>query len=112
MIDATEFPLGIWYEGGVGPARGDLIDPDPAVAAKMYDRDFADIATHELNLVVVPNCPPNHHKVLLDAAKAHGLKLIIELGFEGDPVGPMIRGNVPVNDEAIHKAFEQRLKPI
>src|SRR4051812_29703869 len=110
--EPIDFPLGVWYEGGVGSARGDLISPDPAVAAKMYDRDFADIAAHGIDTVVVPNTPPDHHKVLLDAADKHGLKLIIELGFEGEPLGPMIRGNTPVDDALIAKAFDERLKPV
>src|SRR4051794_24993462 len=76
------FPMGVWYEGAVGPARHDLIPADPTEAAKMYQRDFADIAAHGLNLAVVPNTPANHHKVLLDAAQASGVKLIIELGYE------------------------------
>src|SRR5437763_471552 len=71
-----EFPLGIWYEGGVGPLRQNLIPADPAEAAKMYQRDFADIAAHGINVVVVPNTPPAHHKVLLDAAEANHLKII------------------------------------
>src|SRR4051812_18721791 len=77
------FPMGVWYEGAVGPARNDLTPADPAEAAKMYQRDFADIAAHGVNLAVVPNTPANHHKVLLDAAAANKVKLIIELGYEG-----------------------------
>src|SRR3982751_6268697 len=77
------FPMGVWYEGAVGKLRNDLIPEDPAEAAKMYDRDFADISAHGVNVVVVPNTPPPHHKVLLDAASKHRLNIIMELGYEG-----------------------------
>ena len=106
------FPMGVWYEGGVGAVRHNLIPDDPAEAAKMYDRDFADLAAHGINLAVVPNTIPPHHKPLLDAAQKHGVKLIIELGYEGDPLGPAIRANKPVDDAVVEKGFAERLTPI
>ena len=65
---AAMFPMGVWYEGGVGEKRFNLIPEDPSDAAKQYDRDFDDIARHGINIVVVPNSPPPHHRPLLDAA--------------------------------------------
>src|SRR4051812_8096014 len=82
LVKAPDFPLGVWYEGGVGAARQNSVPEDPATAAKQYDRDFADMAAHGINCAVVPNTPPLHHKPLLDAAQKHGLKLIIELGLD------------------------------
>src|SRR4051794_4279861 len=105
------FPLGIWYEGGVGAKRQNVIPEDPTKAAPQYDRDFADIAAHGINLVVVPNTPPEHHQVLLDAAAKHKLKLIIELDFEGGEIGRAIRQG-PVDEAEIKSVFEKKLAPI
>ena len=66
---SDEIALGIWYEGGIGALRQNLIPEDPAQAARMYNKDFKDIAAHGIRIVVVPNTPPAHHKVLLDAAE-------------------------------------------
>jgi hypothetical protein len=109
---ADLFPMGTWYEGGVGAARQNVVPEDPAEAARMYDRDFADIAAHGLNVVVVPNTPPNHHKALLDAAEKHHLKLIIELGLDGGDIGHMIRGTKPLDMAKVHDVFETTLKPV
>jgi hypothetical protein len=106
------FPMGVWYEGAIGPARNDLIPADPAEAAKMYQRDFADIAAHGVNLAVVPNTPANHHKVLLDAAQASGVKLIIELGYEGDVLGQSVRANKPVDKANVKEFLNKTLTPI
>ena len=106
------FPLGIWYEGGVGAFRNTLIPDDPQQAAKQYDRDFADIAAHGINLVVVPNTPREHHQILLDTAKKHGLKLIIELGTDGDALGAMVRGSKPLSDAAVKSVLDEKLKPL
>jgi len=109
---ADFFPMGTWYEGGVGAARQNAAPEDPQEAAKMYDRDFADIAAHGLNVVVVPNTPPNHHKPLLDAAEKHHLKLIIELGLDGGDIGHMIRRTKPLEMGKVHEIFETTLRPI
>jgi hypothetical protein len=105
------FPLGVWYEGGVGIKRQNVIPEDINKAAAQYDRDFADIAAHGINVVVVPNTPPEHHQALLDAANKHGLKLIMELDFEGGKIGQQIRQG-PVNEEGIRKFIETTLGPI
>src|SRR5690242_4740352 len=93
-----EFPLGIWYEGAVGELRQNLIPADPTEAAKMYNRDFADIEAHGIDTVVVPNATPAHHKQLLDAAQAHHLKLIVELGVDGGLLGKLVRGQEQMGD--------------
>jgi len=108
----THFPLGIWYEGGVGALRQNVVPEDPVEAAKMYDRDFADIAKHGIDVIVVPNTTPAHHKPLLDAAQKHNLKLIIELAHEGGDIGNMIRGAAPIDLARVHQMFETHLKPI
>ena len=109
---ARLFPIGIWYEGGVGEFRRNLIPDDPAKAASLYKSNFADIAAHGLNAAVVPNTQPNHHKVLLDAANASGVKLIVELDREGGELGQMVRGSLQVTDQNIQTVLDAKLKPI
>ena len=77
------FPLGLWYEGGVGNTRDNVLPADPAKAAEIYEKNFADIAAHNINVVVIPNSPPEHHKLILDTAQKHGLYVILELGLDG-----------------------------
>jgi hypothetical protein len=105
------FPLGLWYEGGVGEARDNVLPADPARAALIYDKNFADIAAHGINLIVVPNSPPEHHKLVLDAAHEHHLKVILELGLDGGPIGYMIRGQSPMDDSAVARELEKTLRP-
>ncbi|HTL28236.1 MAG TPA: beta-galactosidase [Tepidisphaeraceae bacterium] len=108
----NEFALGIWYEGGVGAARQNTIPEDPAEAAPLYDRTFKDIAAHNIKIVVVPNSPPNHHKLVLDTAQKHGLKVIIETGLDGGELGAMIRGSQPIDKAVVQKVFDGIIKPI
>src|SRR3954447_8421586 len=105
-------PLGLWYEGGVGAARDNVLPADPAAAAAVYEKNFADIAAHGINLIVVPNSPPDHHKLVLDTAQKHGLKVILELGLDGGPFGHMIRGARPMDDGVIRQTLESVLKPV
>jgi hypothetical protein len=106
------FPMGLWYEGGVGDVRDNVLPADPDKAAAVYDRNFADIAAHGVNVITVPNSPPNHHKILLDAAQKHGLKVILELGLDGGPFGHMIRGDQPMDDAAVNETLTKVLDPI
>ncbi|HEY3269152.1 MAG TPA: hypothetical protein VGM37_19750 [Armatimonadota bacterium] len=109
---APFFPMGVWYEGGAGAMRDNLIPDNPKLAAARYLRDFKDIAAHGVNAVVVPNSPPEHHKILLDAAKKAHLRVILELGAAGGPLGEMIRGSRPYSEDEVTKTLEDRLKPI
>lgn len=109
---ARMFPIGVWYEGGVGAFRNNLIPDDPSAAAAMYQRDFADMAAHGVNAAVVPNTQPNHHRVLLDAAQTNKVKLIVELDKEGGELGQMVRGSLPVTDDNVQKTLDAKLKPI
>lgn len=111
-IAGSFFPIGVWYEGGVGAYRNDLIPADPRLAAKEYERDFADMAAHGINIAVVPNTQPDHHKVLLDAAAENGVKLIVELDKNGGELGEMVRGGLPVSSENETKVLDAKLKPI
>ena len=105
-------PLGIWYEGGVGDARDNVLPADPAQAAPIYEKNFADIAAHGINVMTIPNSPPDHHKIVLDTAQKHGLKVILELGLDGGPFGHMIRGEKPMDDKTINETLEKVLAPI
>jgi hypothetical protein len=109
---ASEFALGIWYEGGVGAARQNTIPEDPKEAAPLYDRTFKDIAAHNIKIVVVPNSPPEHQKLVLDTAQKHGLKVIIETGLDGGDIGAMIRGSKPMDKAVVQKVFDDIIKPI
>lgn len=104
--------MGVWYEGGVGAFRDNLIPEDPALAAKDYQRDFAHMAAHGINAAVVPNTQPNHHRPLLDAAGANGVKLIVELDHEGAEPGKIVRGSLPLSKETLRESFDTKLKPI
>lgn len=106
------FPLGVWYEGGVGNARDNVLPEDPDAAAPIYENNFTDIASHGINVIVVPNSPPSHHRLVLDGAQRHGLKVILELGLDGGPIGAMIRGQQPMDDALIRKTFDEVVAPI
>jgi len=92
------FPLGVWYEGGVGNVRDNVLPVDPKNAASVYDKNFADIAAHGVNVFVIPNSPPEHHQLVLDTAQKHRLKVILELGLDGGAFGHMIRGDRAMDD--------------
>jgi hypothetical protein len=75
-----------------------VLPADPAAAAPIYEKNFADIAAHGINVISVPNSPPAHHKLVLDTARKHGLKVILELDLDGGELGHMIRGHVPLDE--------------
>jgi hypothetical protein len=110
--DAKLFPLGLWYEGGVGNARDNVLPADPAAAAKVYEQNFADIAAHGINIIAVPNSPPPHHQILLDTAHKHGLKVILELDLDGGELGHMVRGGIPFDENVVRQTLEKKLGPI
>lgn len=106
------FPLGVWYEGGEGAFRFDLIPADPAQAAPIYLKHFRDLGAHGINCAVVPNTPPSHHKALLDAAHTANVKLIIEVGHEGGDLGAMVRRGKPVTEAAVNATLTRDLRPV
>jgi hypothetical protein len=106
------FPLGLWYEGGVGDARDNVLPADPTAAAPIYEKNFADIAAHGINVITVPNSPPPHHRIVLDTAQKHGLRVILELDLDGGELGQMIRGGVPLDEKRVRETLEEDLGPI
>ena len=106
------FPLGLWYEGGVGDARDNVLPADPSAAAPVYEKNFADIAAHGVNVITVPNSPPPHHKLLLDTAHKHGLNVILELDLDGGELGHMIRGSIPLDEKLARETLQKKLGPI
>lgn len=106
------FPVGIWYEGGVGGFRDNVIPEDPAQAAAVYKRNFADIAAHGVDAACVPNTQPNHYRPLLDAAQAAGVRLIVELDRDGGDLGAMVRGSQSLTDSAVQDVLARKLQPI
>src|SRR5688500_7464332 len=116
--DATEtesepfFPLGLWYEGGVGDARDNVLPADPSAAAPIYDKNFSDIVAHGISVITVPNSPPPHHKLVLDAAHKHGLRVILELDLDGGELGHMIRGSIPLDEKLAREVLAKQLGPI
>ncbi|MEA2707552.1 MAG: hypothetical protein QOF78_153 [Phycisphaerales bacterium] len=110
--DEKFFPLGLWYEGGVGDARDNVLPADPASAAPIYQKNFADIAAHGINVIAVPNSPPAHHRIVLDTAQKHGLKVILELDLDGGELGHMIRGGIPLDEKVARETLEKKLGPI
>lgn len=112
VLAPSHITTGVWYEGGEGAFRNGLIPDDPKEASKMYLSNFQDIAAHGVRIVVAPNSPAPHHKVLLDAASAAGVKVILELGHEADVLGAQVRGKDPVDGAAIDRFLDERLSPI
>jgi hypothetical protein len=114
QMDAPDkfFPLGLWYEGGVGGARDNVLPADPAAAAPIYEKNFADIAAHGVNVITVPNSPPPHHKLVLDTAHKHGLRVILELDLDGGELGHMIRGSIPLDERLAREVLARKLGPI
>jgi len=104
--------LGVWYEGGVGAFRHELIPEDPVAAAALYRRNFQDIAAQGLDTVVVPNAEPEHHLALLEAAHQHHLRVILELGREGGALGEAVRGPKEWTTAQLDQFLQRTLGPI
>ncbi|MFH1741192.1 MAG: hypothetical protein ABIH23_19490, partial [bacterium] len=69
-------PIGVWFEG-LPKWLG--VSEDASAYRAYLDRCFADLAKNGLNCVTVPNVLPKHESLLLEAAAAHGLKVVMEV---------------------------------
>lgn len=111
--DATPFfPLGVWYEGGVGNNRDNVLPESPEDAAKVYEQNFADLESHGINVITIPNSPPPHHKLVLDTAAKHHIKVILELDLDGGVIGDIVRNNKPFDKERLIKELREKLGPV
>ncbi len=77
------FPIGVWYDGrveGINVPPGSINVPAGLNEAReYYERTFNDIRERGLEIVVVPNTPPDYRQTLLEAANKSAVRVILEL---------------------------------
>jgi len=77
------FPIGVWYDGRVeGINVPDGCTNVPAGldnAEQYYKKTFKDIRRRGLEVVVIPNTPPDYRDTLLNAADRTGVRIVLEL---------------------------------
>lgn len=77
------FPIGVWYDGrveGINVPEGCTNVPaSHEKATEYYMKTFRDIRRRGLEVVVIPNTPPDYRETLLSAADRVGIKIILEL---------------------------------
>ena len=110
------FPIGIWMDGrveGINCPPGCVNVPrDLTQAEAYYGKAFTDIRDHDIEIVVVPNTPPEYRQLLLDVADRVDVKIVLEIVELSDP---QIGGDLSVrspNMVADDKALYDRLKPV
>jgi hypothetical protein len=97
---APFFPIGVWFEGK--PDWGGYPD-DPAGAKAYYDRCFADLAAHGFNAATVPNCPEKLWETLLQSAREHHMKIVLEI----PPLADLVSQPQPLSEAEVRTAVEQ-----
>lgn len=110
------FPIGIWMDGrveGINCPPGCVNVPrDLTQAEAYYEKAFTDIRDHNIEMVVLPNTPPEYRQLLLDVADRVGVKIVLEIVELSDP---QIGGDLSVrspNMAGDDKALYDRLKPV
>lgn len=82
-IPPVTFPVGIWFDGrveGVNVPEGSVNVPaGNRLARDYYRRTFRDIKRHNLDLIVIPNTPPDYRTRLLDEAERVGVNVVLEI---------------------------------
>jgi hypothetical protein len=77
------FPIGVWFDGrveGINCNEGYHNVPfDKNEARKYYEENFTDIKNHNIDLIVIPNTPPEYREILLSAADRVGVKIVLEI---------------------------------
>ncbi|MBN1901987.1 gliding motility-associated C-terminal domain-containing protein [Candidatus Sumerlaeota bacterium] len=77
------FPIGVWFDGrveGINCSKGFHNAPlDKNEAKKYYEENFTDIKNHNIDLIVIPNTPPDYREILLSAADKTGVKIVLEI---------------------------------
>lgn len=112
----TIFPVGVWYDGrveGINCPEGFVDVPrDMAKARLYYEKTFKDIKDHGLDIVVIPNTPPEYRETLLAVADGVGVKIVLELAEIAWPEfgGDLAIGNPKmIRDETV---LLERLKAL
>jgi hypothetical protein len=99
------FPIGVWFEGS--PDWGGYPD-NPAGAKVYYDRCFADLAAHGFNTATVPNCPETLWETLLQSARDHGIKIVLEI----PPLASLVSQPEPLSEPEVRAAVDQVVRKI
>jgi hypothetical protein len=93
------FPVGIWLDGrveGINCPKGFVNVPFGLEKAKTYyQKTFKDIKSHGIDVIVIPNTPPEYRPTLLSVADELGVKIILELVELADV---KFGGNLSVRD--------------
>lgn len=112
----TIFPIGIWFDGrveGINCPPGYINVPYGLESArKYYDRSFRDIKQLGIDIVVIPNTPPEYRETLLETADKTGVKIVLELvEFASDSFGNKfyLRNDKMIMDE---KVIEKKVMEI
>ena len=98
--DPSFFPIGVWFEGN--PDWGGY-PGDPAGARRYYDRCFADLAAHGFNAAAVPNCPESLWETLLQSARAHRIKIVLEIA----PLVRLVSQSEPLSESEAYAAVKR-----
>ncbi len=77
------FPIGVWFDGRVEgincPEGYHNVPKGLEAAARYYEANFTDIRNHGIEIVVIPNTPPDYRETLLAAADKVGVRVVLEL---------------------------------
>jgi len=114
------FPIGVWFDGAVDgincPDGYHDIPRDKREAEKHYEAYFTDIKNHGIDIVVIPNTPPDYREILLSVADKVGVKIVLELvesagiNWGGDFC---VRNLQMVNDEQrVYEYYKKVIDPL
>lgn len=86
---AERFPLGAWYFWEEDASYINRHVDDPARAAAYFERTLADLQGLGADTIIANWTPRDHRRALLDAARRHGIRVIVHLdevnGFLWNP---------------------------
>lgn len=114
------FPIGIWYDGRVEGINC----PKPYVdvpfgienARAYYEKTFKDIKAHNIDIIVIPNTPPQYRQILFETADKVGVKIVMELIESADINfgGRLCIRNPDMiqNEQELYKELSQIIGPI
>jgi len=77
------FPIGVWFDGRVEgincPEGYHNVPAGQDKASAYYEENFTDIKAHGIDIVVIPNTPPEYRETLLSTADRVGVRIVLEL---------------------------------